>query len=745
MSDPPRTTPTFSFGAPATSGTNSSPFGQSSSANNGASNSLFGSKSATPATSTSNTFGGVGNTTGGVQQSSLFGSGGNTGSSGQGPSLFGGESKLSNAFGGGTGAGSTGFSFGQQPQGASSNGGFATPNKTSAPAELGQVQASNLFRGAGSTGGAGLFGAQGSNNSTSAPAGSTTPATQKPTGGFSFGNPSTTPAGPPPSSGPGTGSGGLFSFNKPQQQSGNLFGSQNTTQSSAGQTPPMSAPSNPFGDNTQTSSSLSGTSGPAEQSATPASNQTSGVFFGNNNASGGSNMFATAGNSQPSSGLFGNQNKPQESVSSALTGTASRTPAEKLGEMSQGQQPESSKPPNMFAGLGGPRSDSSNSAQSSSPSLFGGLGTGSSSTSTSKPAFSFPNSQPTTSQPSSATAPTSSSGSSSLFKAQAPAPPGQTNTAPPVNTPTPNLFGNLNPVAKSPATASSAPSSSSTNAPALTSLPSSNDPAPAGGLFGNLNAATTTGANASSAPTAGTSAPNTNLGNSTTGPTPPAQSRLKNKSMDEIITRWAADLSKYQKEFQSQAERVAAWDRMLVENGEKIQQLYASTFEAERASAEVERQLTAVEGQQDELSGWLDRYEREVDEIMSRQIGQGESLQGPDQERERTYKLAEKLSERLDEMGKDLTSMIEEINSASSTLSKTSRADDPVSTLLLSQIVRVLNSHLSQLQMIDQGAAALQAKVAAAQKAGQSLGPNGYQGMGNDAADDFYRSFMGKR
>lgn len=43
-----------------------------------------------------------------------------------------------------------------------------------------------------------------------------------------------------------------------------------------------------------------------------------------------------------------------------------------------------------------------------------------------------------------------------------------------------------------------------------------------------------------------------------------------------------------------------------------------------------------------------------------------------------SYKLAEKLSDRLDEMGKDLKSMIEEINSASLTLNKTNKADDPV-------------------------------------------------------------------
>jgi len=149
--------------------------------------------------------------------------------------------------------------------------------------------------------------------------------------------------------------------------------------------------------------------------------------------------------------------------------------------------------------------------------------------------------------------------------------------------------------------------------------------------------------------------------------------------MDEIISRWATDLVKYQKEFQDQATKVAAWDRLLVENGDKIQKLYNSTYEAEKASTEVERQLAGVEGQQAELISWLDRYEADVDQMFEQQIGQGDNLQGPDQERERTYKLAEKLTERLDDMGKNITSMVEAINETSSTLSKSSgKADDPV-------------------------------------------------------------------
>lgn len=150
--------------------------------------------------------------------------------------------------------------------------------------------------------------------------------------------------------------------------------------------------------------------------------------------------------------------------------------------------------------------------------------------------------------------------------------------------------------------------------------------------------------------------------------------------MDEILSRWASDLSKYQSDFKDQAEKVAQWDRLMVDNAEKIQKLFNTTYAAENDSKEIERQLANVESQQDELAAWLDRYETDVDEMFTRQIGQGEMLQGPDQERERTYKLAEKLTDRLDDMGKNLTSMIDAINEASTTLTKTNKADDPVST-----------------------------------------------------------------
>jgi nuclear pore complex protein Nup62 len=58
----------------------------------------------------------------------------------------------------------------------------------------------------------------------------------------------------------------------------------------------------------------------------------------------------------------------------------------------------------------------------------------------------------------------------------------------------------------------------------------------------------------------------------------------------------------------------------------------------------------------------------------------------------------------------------------------------------LSRVVRVLNSHLSQLQKIDMDAALLQAKVHDAQKQTRTMGGNDWR-IGSDPTEEFYKSF----
>ncbi|MCJ1401902.1 FG-nucleoporin nsp1 [Xylographa trunciseda] len=710
MSGPSKTTGPFSFGNTLTSGgggafgaapTNNNstggPFGSGAANTASQGTGIFGQSNASPANPSLSSFGGTPATS--APAASLFGA---SASTSQPSSLFGGGSSgAANVFGGGK---NNNNSFGL----------FSTPNKPSEPPNTGPVQNTGIFGGGAASSNANLFGKIGATSATSGQPASSTPATSKPGNAFSFGGVSTTPAGPPP-----TGS----------LAQGGAIGSGINFGTIGGATSQSAMPA------MATIGSHTSTFGGAPQSG--ASN-----LFGNTPGSTG-----TSSSAQTTSSLF--------SIPSQNTNLFGNAPTSSSGSLLGATNPPLfPKPGDLQA-----TNNQVSQGQSSSASLFSTLGT-------QRPlgAFSAPPTSPFVLGGNSSNPPSSTSGvtfnlpAPSSAQSSTPAVPGSTNPS------TTNLFGNLggapvsSPTSTGPSSSSSAPVS--TTAHASTGLFGASN-APLGGvnrpseggnsLLGSGNgsrapdvasATTQPSTNPATATTANAAdRTSTNLGTSTSGPRPPAQSRLKNKSMDEIITRWASDLSKYQKEFQRQALKVSEWDRMLVDNSEKIQKLYGSTLEAERATVEVERQLSVVENDQGELEYWLDHYERQVDELIATQVGQGDTLQGPDQERERTYKLAEKLADRLNEMGKDLTSMIENINDASSNLSKNSKSDDP-----LSQIVRVLNGHLSQLQQIDQGAASLQAKVLEAQKASKIATPmNGMNGLRNDAADDFYRSYMGRR
>lgn len=505
----------------------------------------------------------------------------------------------SSAFG--NNSSSTGFSFGQAPGSKPLSGGFSsgqntansqpfgsntsstgfastgfsvlsTPNKPSENIKTDQAPSSNMFGSLGKP-----VGSSQAENSTPV---------SKPSAGL-FGT-STTPAGPPPNNSTGAGSisSSVFNLQKPQEQKSSLFGPSKT------------------------------------QSGIPPSES-------------GKSLFSKpAAASQPSPGLFSQVGKAQGN------GTAGSSTTATSGIVPTGEKQESTKPSII------PLSSSSTtgaSTQSSAPSLFASLGQkplGALNTGVSAAADS-------TSQATSTAAPTTS-----LFSTLGAKNVHTGTTATTTASTTSNLFPGLG--AKNATTAGGTsisslfkpipnPSTSSTNEPTGTSAAGGN--ATSSVAAPNLSGFAGLGTSAAATqPTAPSATPNSsantantaNLGASTTGPAPPAQSRLKNKSMDEIITRWASDLAKYQKEFQRQAEQVASWDRMLVENSDKIQKLYGSTLEAERATTEVERQLTAVENDQEELAVWLDHYEKEVNQMMSNQVGQGDSLQGPDQERDRT-------------------------------------------------------------------------------------------------------------
>lgn len=445
--------PKFSFGGqPENSKPASSLFSQNSSSTKETPSNPTGSIFGAPNTS-STPFGSFTATTGGTSQPSVFGSttlsGTSIGGAGKevstkpGSSLFGGTAASGGTPSGGASPfGSAGFSFGQTPNNTSGSGSFLTPNKTSGPSSSGSGQAGGLF-GSGNAGAGSIFGNLGSKQASTTPVGSTTPATTQPV--LSFGNPSTTPAGPPPTINVGpSASSGLF-LPKSQQPSSTLFGAKDNVQKPDQQAPATTAPPGSFGN---AGKPLFGSQdGTVNALGTKASGPATSGLFNTTSNSGASNLFGNKENSQKPTNTFGNFNKlqgdsaqlPASSTSNpSITGQAK--PA--LASPDQTQQSAAPKLGGLFATQNS--ATPSTSQQSSFPSIFGGGSGGSTNPNTS--GFKLP-SAPTSSNPPLQSLPAASTTTpslSGLFSGSAATQPAaQPTTASTTTSSAPSLFPSL--------------------------------------------------------------------------------------------------------------------------------------------------------------------------------------------------------------------------------------------------------------------------------------------------------------
>lgn len=239
--------------------------------------------------------------------------------------------------------------------------------------------------------------------------------------------------------------------------------------------------------------------------------------------------------------------------------------------------------------------------------------------------------------------------------------------------------------------------------------------------------------------------------------------------MEEIVNKWTAELESATREFGRQAQEVAAWDSVLRKGGDEISRLMAQLQAAEERQTSIEQTLDYVEQQQTDLESLLDGYEAQVNLLLEGAAaaeqggilahshiggpGQGQGGQAggehqtapttpprkmemgaADAERERAFATAESLNSQLDELSRNLSAMIVDVNQLSSSSSQQQQqrraaaaGRDPTPSLLnsgaalqqqqahtedaVAQIVAILNAHLGSLKWIDEAASKLREKV----------------------------------
>ncbi|XP_035682549.1 nuclear pore glycoprotein p62-like isoform X1 [Branchiostoma floridae] len=193
-----------------------------------------------------------------------------------------------------------------------------------------------------------------------------------------------------------------------------------------------------------------------------------------------------------------------------------------------------------------------------------------------------------------------------------------------------------------------------------------------------------------SAPAASTAAATT-AASATKGPT------MTFTQLEEKINKWSVQLEETERTFLHQATQVNAWDRQVIENGEKIVALNEAVQRVKLDQGRLDHELDFILAQQRELEDMLLPLEGAV-KSQAPSIYQ----QHADLEREHTYQLAENTDAQLKRMMQDIKDIIEHLNQSGAP----NTSNDP-----LHQIARILNAHMDSLQWLDQNAAVLQRKV----------------------------------
>ncbi|XP_075619519.1 nuclear pore glycoprotein p62-like isoform X3 [Balearica regulorum gibbericeps] len=158
--------------------------------------------------------------------------------------------------------------------------------------------------------------------------------------------------------------------------------------------------------------------------------------------------------------------------------------------------------------------------------------------------------------------------------------------------------------------------------------------------------------------------------------------------LESLINKWSLELEDQEKHFLHQATQVNAWDRTLIENGEKITSLHREVEKVKLDQKRLDQELDFILSQQKELEDLLTPLEESVKEQSGTIY-----LQHADEERERTYKLAENIDAQLKRMAQDLKDIIDHLNTSGGPAD----TSDP-----LQQICKILNAHMDSLQWIDQ-------------------------------------------
>ncbi|WAR02400.1 NUP62-like protein [Mya arenaria] len=166
-----------------------------------------------------------------------------------------------------------------------------------------------------------------------------------------------------------------------------------------------------------------------------------------------------------------------------------------------------------------------------------------------------------------------------------------------------------------------------------------------------------------------TAATSSAAGATTTSAVPSRQ--MNYKQLEDQINKWMTELEEQERMFLTQATQVNAWDRLLVDNGEKITLLNGDLERVKVDQGKLEQELEFIKAQQHELEELLNPMEKSLEALPTS---------------------TDNIDAQLKRMVQDLKEIIDHLNTSASTQDN----NDPVL-----QITKILNAHMDSLHYVE--------------------------------------------
>ena len=174
--------------------------------------------------------------------------------------------------------------------------------------------------------------------------------------------------------------------------------------------------------------------------------------------------------------------------------------------------------------------------------------------------------------------------------------------------------------------------------------------------------------------------------------------RIKNKTVEEILSQWSTDLDRHVSSFLDQSLLLQQWDEQLLANADSISAIQQQAAAIQAKQAAINRAIDVCDSEQKELNAHLAQLEATLDTLPTN------TAADDDISRRETYQLAEEVDAHLSSLsstlGQTIAILNERVGGVTGRGEVVASGGSDSGVGLMGQLTDILNVHLQSLQWL---------------------------------------------